>query len=100
MGSSNCDTCAYNVYDEEDACYYYEVILAVKRLTAQYKIMHTAAWGNSRLAAAAGAILVANFICCEDNRDEDDMIRVVQEHYKNCPYYKNGDEYAVVKKQI
>ncbi len=28
------------------------------------------------------------------------MIRVVQEHYKNCPYYKNGDEYAVVKKQI
>ncbi|MEZ3514247.1 MAG: hypothetical protein K1W37_03025 [Lachnospiraceae bacterium] len=28
------------------------------------------------------------------------MIRVVQGHYKNCPYYKNGDEYAVVKKQI
>ena len=43
MGSSNCDTCAYNVYDEEDACYYCEVILAGKRLTAQYKIMHTAA---------------------------------------------------------
>ncbi len=32
--------------------------------------------------------------------DEDDMIRVVQGHYKNCPYYRNGDEYAVVKKQI
>lgn len=25
MGSSNCDTCAYNVYDEEDECYYCEV---------------------------------------------------------------------------
>lgn len=25
MGSSNCDTCAYNVNDEEDECYYCEV---------------------------------------------------------------------------
>ena len=24
MESSNCDTCAYNVYDEDDACYYCE----------------------------------------------------------------------------
>ena len=24
MGSTNCDTCAYNVYDDEDECYYCE----------------------------------------------------------------------------
>ncbi len=59
MGSSNCDTCAYNVYDEEDACYY-----------------------------------------CEANMDEDDIVRMVEGHYRDCPYYRNGDEYAVVKKQI
>ena len=27
MGSSNCDTCAYNVYDEDDECYYCEADL-------------------------------------------------------------------------
>ncbi len=58
MGSSECDTCAYNVYDEEDACYY-----------------------------------------CEVHMDEDDMIRVMEGHYRNCPYYRNGDEYAVVRRQ-
>ena len=59
MGSSNCDTCAYNVYDEEDECYY-----------------------------------------CEVDMDEDDMVRMMEGHHKSCPYYRNGDEYAVVKKQI
>lgn len=59
MEGSNCDTCAYNVYDEEDACY-----------------------------------------CCEVNMDEDDLVRVMEAHYRNCPYYRNGDEYAVVKRQI
>ncbi len=59
MGSSNCDTCAYNVYDEDDECYY-----------------------------------------CEANMDEDDMVRVMERQYKECPFYRNGDEYAVVRKQI
>ena len=59
MGSSNCDSCAYNVYDEEDECYY-----------------------------------------CEANMDEDDMVRMMEGQHKDCPYYRNGDEYAVVKKQI
>lgn len=58
MGSSNCDTCAYNVYDEEDECYY-----------------------------------------CEVNMDEDDMVRVMEE-LNSSLLYRNGDEYAVVKKQI
>ncbi|MDE6620980.1 MAG: hypothetical protein K2K74_10945 [Lachnospiraceae bacterium] len=37
---------------------------------------------------------------CEASMDEDDMVRVMEGHYKNCPYYRNGDEYAVVRKQI
>jgi hypothetical protein len=59
MSNSNCDECAYNVYDDEDECYY-----------------------------------------CEADMDEDDMVRMTQGHYKSCPYYRNGDEYAVVRHQI
>ena len=59
MGNANCDTCAYNVYDDEDECYY-----------------------------------------CEADLDEDDMARFMEGHYKSCPYYRNGDEYAVVRHQI
>ena len=36
---------------------------------------------------------------CEVHMDEDDMIRVMEGHYRNCPYYRNGDEYAVVRRQ-
>lgn len=56
---SNCDTCAYNVYDEEYECY-----------------------------------------VCDVNMDEDDMCRVMSDKHYNCPYYKNGDEYAVVRHQM
>ena len=56
---SNCDMCAYNVYDEEDECYY-----------------------------------------CEVDMDEDDMVRLMEGHYKSCPYYRNGDEYSIVRKQM
>lgn len=56
---SNCDTCAYYAYDDEDECYY-----------------------------------------CEADMDEDDAGRMVSGHYKSCPYYRNGDEYAVVRHQI
>ena len=34
---------------------------------------------------------------CDCQMDEDDLYRVYQE--KNCPYYWNGDEYQVVRKQ-
>lgn len=59
MGNTNCDTCAYNVYDDEDECYY-----------------------------------------CEADLDEDDVARFMEGHYRECPYYRNGDEYAVVRHQI
>ena len=41
MESSNCDTCAYNVYDEDDACYYCEANMdeddAVRMMERQYR---------------------------------------------------------------
>ena len=37
---------------------------------------------------------------CDCQMDEDDYYRVLEGHYKGCPYYRNGDEYAVVRKQI
>ena len=59
MAGASCDTCAYNVYDDDDECYY-----------------------------------------CEVDMDEDDAVRLSQGQYKECPYYRNGDEYAVVRHQM
>ena len=54
-----CDYCAYNVYDDEDDCYY-----------------------------------------CEAGLDEDDLWRMSERHYKECPYFRDGDEYKVVRHQM
>ncbi len=32
--------------------------------------------------------------------DEDDAARLMERQYRACPLYRNGDEYAVVRKQI
>ena len=37
---------------------------------------------------------------CDCQMDEDDYSRMIQGNYKGCPYYRNGDEYLVVRKQI
>ncbi len=36
---------------------------------------------------------------CDMALDEDEMMRFVSGHYTACPYFRNGDEYAVVRKQ-
>ena len=49
----------------------------------------------------------ANFVFDDDsedwvclvNMDEDDMARMMQAGRDECPFYRNGDEYAVVKHQ-
>ena len=51
---ASCDSCVYNVYDEDDEEYY-----------------------------------------CEVDMDEDDAARLMQGHYKECPYYQLDDEYAL-----
>ena len=37
---------------------------------------------------------------CIVNLDEDEMYRFIRNTVKSCPYYKNGDEYTIVRKQI
>ena len=37
---------------------------------------------------------------CDMNMDEDDYMRIMSDRYYQCPYYRNGDEYAVVRKQM
>ncbi len=37
---------------------------------------------------------------CDAEIDEDDYYRLMTGHHKSCPYYRNGDEYRVVRKQM
>ena len=37
---------------------------------------------------------------CDMDMDEDDYVRLVESKFKGCPYYKDGDEYKVVKHQM
>ena len=36
----------------------------------------------------------------DKNMDEDEYIRLMTDRYFQCPFYRNGDEYAVVRKQM
>lgn len=37
---------------------------------------------------------------CEMNLDEDEWYRFVTSSYRECPYYRYGDEYAIVRHQM
>lgn len=37
---------------------------------------------------------------CDVSMDEDEVARLMSDSHFSCPYYKNGDEYMVVRKQI
>ncbi len=37
---------------------------------------------------------------CDVNMDEDEYYRFMSSYYKECPYYKSGDEYKVVRHQM
>ncbi len=37
---------------------------------------------------------------CDVNLDEDEMYRFLSSSYKECPYYRPGDEYLVVRHQM
>ena len=36
---------------------------------------------------------------CLANLDEDDMAKFISGNYNECPFYRPGDEYTIVKKQ-
>jgi hypothetical protein len=37
---------------------------------------------------------------CDINMDEDEYMKMVTDKHYNCPYYRNGDEYMVVRHQM
>ena len=37
---------------------------------------------------------------CSVNMDEDDMAKFILSGHRKCPYFRNGDEYAVVRHQM
>ena len=37
---------------------------------------------------------------CEINLDEDEVARFYSDSHYICPYYRNGDEYKVVRHQM
>jgi len=37
---------------------------------------------------------------CMVNLDEDEMYRFLESNQRECPYYRNDDEYAVVRHQM
>ena len=39
------------------------------------------------------------YICVQD-MDEDDFYRVMLGKFRDCPYYRPGDEYRVVRHQM
>ncbi len=36
---------------------------------------------------------------CAVDLDQDEMSRFITGNFKECPYYRQGDEYTIVKKQ-
>lgn len=36
---------------------------------------------------------------CGVDMDEDEYVRLLESHYKECPYYRPGDDYSIVRKQ-
>ena len=37
---------------------------------------------------------------CDMDLDEDEMVRFMTDSYYDCPYFRNGDEYRVVRHQM
>ena len=37
---------------------------------------------------------------CAIDLDEDEMMKFISGSFKECPYFRRGDEYSVVRKQI
>lgn len=40
-----------------------------------------------------------DYVCSAD-MDEDDVYRIMSNKHYACPFYRDGDEYRVVKKQM
>lgn len=41
-----------------------------------------------------------DYVCTQSCLDEDDYARMAEDKHYTCPYYRQGNEYTIVKKQI
>ena len=37
---------------------------------------------------------------CDVNMDEDEYMRPISDQHYQCPYYRNGDDYRIVRHQM
>ena len=37
---------------------------------------------------------------CQINMDEDELSRFLSDSHSSCPYYRMGDDYTIVRKQL
>ena len=37
---------------------------------------------------------------CDVDMDEDDTARLISGHYRECPFWRSGDEYETVRHQM
>lgn len=40
------------------------------------------------------------YYCSQSCLDEDDYGRIISDEHYSCPFYRTGNEYTIVKKQI
>lgn len=40
------------------------------------------------------------YYTCSVQLDEDEMSRFMSGSFRDCPYYRRGDDYTIVKKQM
>lgn len=40
------------------------------------------------------------YYTCTQNLDEDEMYKFVNGNFSECPYYRFGDDYTIVRKQM
>ena len=40
------------------------------------------------------------YYVCEMDLDEDEMVKFITGNFHQCPYFKMGDEYRIVRKQM
>ena len=67
----NCEYCVNYSYDDDYECYTCEINLDE-----------------------------CGYYVCLVNLDEDEMVKFITGNFNQCPYFKMGDEYRIVRKQM
>lgn len=58
--------------------------------------------GNSNCDMCVNYVYDDDYECyvCDMSLDEDEMARFMTNTFSDCPYFKFGDEYTIVRKQM